>query len=303
MASRPRHTACMRSKLFVPGSRPELFAKALAGDADALSFDLEDAVLESHKAQARTSLQTLLQSSAARRSSKTLIVRVNARGSPHFEADIRAVVRPGLRMVNLPKPERVEDVLAAAQTIADAEQANGFDPSVDQPVALLLNIESAHALAIAAALASAHPRVAGLQLGLGDLFEPLHIARRETTAVQQAMFTLRLAAGTAGVFAYDGAFADIGDAEGYRAEAGMARRLGFLGKTCIHPSQVALANDVFRPSGDEIAHAQRVLAGAADAEASGSAVFVVDGRMVDRPFIQRAQDTVSRARRLGLLPP
>jgi len=292
----------MRSKLFVPGSRPDLFAKALAGEADALSFDLEDSVVEARKGEARSEVQALLQSQVARDSDKTLIVRVNAIDSVHFESDVRAVVRPGVHLVNLPKPERVADVVAAAQAIERAEIANGFGAGMARPVGLLLNIETPKALGIAAELAAAHPRVAGLQLGLGDLFEPLGIARREPAAVQQAMFALRMAAGTADVFAFDGAFADISDADGYRAEARLARCLGFLGKSCIHPSQVALANEVFSPDDAEIAHAQRVLAATAAATASGAGAFVVDGRMVDRPFIRRAEDTVALARRLGLIP-
>ena len=291
----------MRSKLFVPGSRPELFAKALAGEADALSFDLEDSVVETRKSEARDTLQAWLLSAAARSTDKTLIVRSNALATPHFDHDVRAVVRPGLSLLNLPKAECVDDVLAAVAAIERAELANDFQPGRDAPVGLLLNIETPLALRSAAALAAAHPRVAGLQLGLGDLFEPLGIQRREPVAVQQAMFALRLAAGEAGVFAYDAAFADIADADGYRAEAQLARRLGFRGKSCIHPSQVALANEAFRPDAAEIALARRVLEAAAHAGANGSGAFVVDGRMIDRPFIQRAEHTVAVARRLGLL--
>lgn len=292
----------MRSKLFVPGSRPELFAKALTADADALSFDLEDSVVEGRKAQARQSLRVLLQSAEARASDKVLIVRVNAIDSVHFAADVEAVVQPGLALLNLPKVERPEDVVAVAEAVDRAERSNGFRPGTDRAVGLLLNIETPRALRLAVQLAGAHPRVAGLQLGLGDLFEPLTIARREPLAVAQAMFALRLAAGEAGVFAYDAAFADIADADGYRAEAALARRLGFLGKSCIHPSQVALANEAFRPSEAEIAHALKVLAAAGVAQASGTGAFVVDGRMVDAPFIARAEQTVALARRLKLVP-
>src|SRR6478609_6625933 len=92
----PHTRSSMRSKLFVPGSRPELFDKALRGEADALSFDLEDSVSAGRKVEARGALQDLLSAPAARASGKTLIVRVNAFGSEHFEADVRAVVRPGL---------------------------------------------------------------------------------------------------------------------------------------------------------------------------------------------------------------
>lgn len=281
----------MRSKLFVPGSRPELFAKALAGPADALSFDLEDAVAAERKAEARGHLAALLASPAAAASAKTLIVRVNALDSAHFQADVQAVVRPPLRLVNLPKAESVAQVRAAADAIERARQANG----VVQPVGLLLNIESPRALRDAAALAAAHPAVAGLQLGLGDLFEPAGIDRREPAAVQQAMFALRLAAAEAGVFAYDSAFANIEDEAGFRAEAELARRLGFLGKSCIHPRQVPLANAAFRPTDAEIAHARRVVQAAGQAEAQGVAAFVVDGRMIDGPFLRRAESVVRLA--------
>jgi citrate lyase subunit beta / citryl-CoA lyase len=286
----------MRSKLFVPGSRPELFDKALQGEADALSFDLEDSVSPGRKVQARQALQDLLSGPAARSSGKTLIARVNPRSSQHFEADVRAVVHPGLALLNLPKVEATEDVLAAVAALEAAERANG----VSVPVGLLLNIESARGLRLAYTLASAHPRVAGLQLGLGDLFEPLQIARHEPAALHSVMLQLRLAAGEAGVFAYDAAYARFQDVAGFRAEAGLARRLGFLGKSCIHPSQVAHANEVFRPTDDEISHARRVAAAADEAQVRGIGAYTVDGEMVDAPFVLRARMVLAAAKRLGL---
>lgn len=287
----------MRSKLFVPGSRPELFDKALAGAADALSFDLEDAVLESRKAEARQILGAWLKRPEATASGKTLIVRVNARDTPHFAADVAAVVQAGVHLLNLPKTESVDDVHAAAQALEAAERANG----VVQPLGLLLNIESPRALRRAAELAAAHPRVAGLQLGLGDLFEPLQIDRHNPAALAPVWLQLRLAAGEAGVFAYDGAYAQVNNPAGFQAEAEAARRFGFLGKSCIHPSQVALANAAFQPSADAIARAQRVVAGAAAAQAQGSGATLVDGAMVDAPFLQRARQLLADARRYGLL--
>src|SRR4029453_10340366 len=122
----------MRSKLFVPGSRPDLFDKALRGEADALSFDLEDSVSASRKADARRALQDLLAGPMARASGKTLIARVNPCGSEHFEADVRAVVRPGLALLNLPKGEATTDVLAAVHAGEAAERAHG----VPEPIGL-----------------------------------------------------------------------------------------------------------------------------------------------------------------------
>jgi citrate lyase subunit beta / citryl-CoA lyase len=287
----------MRSKLFVPGSRPELFTKALAGEADALSFDLEDSVAPARKAEARLALRQFLLSGALAGSGKTIIVRINAPDTPHFADDILAVVQPGVHLLNLPKPRDADDIRAASRAIGQAQRANG----VTDAVGLLVNIETPAALRRAHELAAADPRVAGLQLGLGDLFEPLGIVRTDVSAVRQAMFAVRMAAGEAGVFAYDSAFADIRDEAGFLAEARQARQLGFIGKSCIHPRQIALANAAFRPGDDEIAHALRVVEAARAADAQGVGAYVVDGKMVDAPFVRRAEAILATARRLGLI--
>jgi citrate lyase subunit beta/citryl-CoA lyase len=95
------------------------------------------------------------------------------------------------------------------------------------------------------------------------------------------------------VFAWDAAFADLGNADGFRAEARMARRLGYVGKSCIHPNQVALANEVFQPDAEQIAAARRIVAASREAGARGRGAFVVDGRMVDLPFLKRAEAIVA----------
>ncbi|HET9576221.1 MAG TPA: CoA ester lyase [Usitatibacter sp.] len=286
----------MRSKLFVPASRPELFAKALAGEADALSFDLEDAVDEAVKDSAREELSRFLRTLPPGHG-KTIIVRVNGLDTPHFQADLAAIVGPGLDLVNLPKPESAEDVRRCAAAIAALERGTRED------VGILVNIETPRALRLAAELAGASPRVRGLQVGYGDLIEPLDIDRYNPSVIEHILVEVRMAAGEAGVWAYDGAYADIKDAEGYRREAEMARRLGYLGKSAIHPSQVPLANAVFRPTDAEIAHSLKVVDAAKEAAAKGIGAFTVDGRMVDAPFIRRAQQVLALARRLGLVTP
>jgi citrate lyase subunit beta / citryl-CoA lyase len=287
----------MKSKLFVPGSRPELFQKALSSAADALSFDLEDAVAAQAKPQARRELHALLKSDVLAASDKTIIVRVNAFDTSHFQDDIAAIVQAGVDMINLPKPESASQVRDAVAAIAAAERSNG----VTRPIRLLLNVESAKALRIAHELASADARVAGLQLGLADLFEPLGISRHESAPIQQAMFMVKMAAAEANVFAFDSSFADISDVEGFKAEAALACKLGFLGKSCIHPSQIVLANAAFRPTEAEVAHSLKVLAAAETARQQGVGAYVVDGKMIDGPFVMRAQAIVDSARRLGMV--
>jgi citrate lyase subunit beta/citryl-CoA lyase len=286
----------LRSKLFVPASRPELFAKALAGEADALSFDLEDAVQERRKADARESLQTFLRQAATGSTGKILIVRVNGLATPHFEADVAAVAWPGVDLINLPKPESAAQVRAAAATLARVEAERG----IAQPIGILANIESPRGLRVAAEIAGAHARVAGLQLGLGDLFEPFGIDRADARAVHALQLAVRLAAAEAGVWACDTVYGTVADPEGYRREAEAARRLGYIGKSCIHPTQVPLANAVFRPTEAEIASARRVVEAARGAESRGVGAFLVDGRMIDVPFIKRAEAILGAARRLGL---
>lgn len=282
----------MRSKLFVPGARPELFAKALAGDADALSFDLEDSVAPERKAEARAAVAEFVGSDAVRAAAKAVIVRVNAPGTLEFEDDLAAVAREGVALLNLPKIESADALSAVAVLVERAEAAN----RVAQPIRLLVNIETPKALANAAAIAAAHPRVAGLQLGLGDLFGACGIDRYDARNVHAAMFAVRMAAAQAGVFALDGAYPDLDDAAGFDAEAAMARKLGYLGKSCIHPRQVALANAAFAPSEAELQAARRVVAAAAQAAAQGDGVCVVDGKMVDLPYLKRAQALLASVR-------
>lgn len=287
----------MRSKLFVPGSRPELFEKAMKGEADALSFDLEDAVDESRKSQARHEVAKFLRSLPPN-CGKTIIVRVNGLDTPHFAADIEAIVGPGLDIVNLPMTESADDVRECASALAKAER--GVKPRIE-PVGLMPNIETPRGLRFAAEIALASPRVVGLQAGWGDLIEPLGIDRYNPAMIEAIQLQIRLAAGEADVWAYDGAWAKIEDKDGYRREAEAARRLGYIGKSAIHPTQVPIANEVFRPTDDEIAHSLKVVEAARAAAAKGVGAFTVNGRMVDAPFVQRAEAILELARRLKLI--
>ncbi|MFS0757664.1 CoA ester lyase [Noviherbaspirillum sp. 1P10PC] len=284
----------MRSKLFVPGSRPELFAKALRSGADAISIDLEDAVLEERKEEARASTATLLDQRAGLVDGIILVVRVNGVSTRHFSADLEAVARPGLAAVNLPKVESPDEIREVGSLLDRFERQRG----INRPIGILANIESPRGLRLAAEIAAAHPRIIGLQLGFGDLFEPLGIDRKDAAAVRQVQLAVRLAAGEAGVDAYDGAFASVGDMDGFRAEADHARKLGFKGKSCIHPTQVPVANGTFCPSAEEIAFAKRVVNAWRETESTGRGAIVVDGRMIDRPFVESARGMLLIAQQL-----
>jgi citrate lyase subunit beta / citryl-CoA lyase len=276
----------MRSKLFVPGSRPELFEKAWRSDADALSFDLEDAVAARAKAEARKNVFLALGAIPAERR-KLVIVRVNPFGSDAFEADLDAVVGSALDILNLPKVEEPETIQTVAKRLDALERVR----AAERRIGLLVNIETPRGLRRAVELATSSERVIGLQLGFGDLFSPLGI-ERSPAGQGPVRLAVRLAAGEAGMAAYDGAFVDISDLDGFRAEAEAARALGFAGKTCVHPSQIAIANAVFHPRPVEIERARRVVAKADEMAARGVGAFTVEGVMFDGPLIERAREIV-----------
>lgn len=282
----------MRSKLFVPGARPELFDKALASAADALSFDLEDSVPEAGKQAARAAIANFLARADVLASNKLLIVRTNATDSTHFAADLAAMAVPGLWLLNIPKVESAAQVRQVVVALERAEAANG----VTRPIGLLLNIETPRGLRLAAELAGAHPRVAGLQLGLGDLFAPNGIARTPAN-VHAVLFAVKMAATEAGVFACDGAWPDVADAEGFRTEAMLAQQLGYIGKSCIHPRQVGQANVIFSVAEAELDEARRIVAAAQAASDLGRGAFLFEGRMIDVPYLRRAEALLAGALR------
>ena len=246
----------MRSKLFVPGSRPELFAKAAASAADALSFDLEDAV--ARIARPRRGLRSAPSCGPADGRRKVVVVRSNGLSSGLFEDDFKVIVGPGLDVLNLPMVESGEDVREAARVLGGFEAAAGWNtPSAFSPIS-----RRQRDLRIAADIATADPRIVGLQIGYADLFEPCGISRSDPQALSYVRMAVRLAAAEAKVPAYDGAFAVVAKPERFREECEEARNLGFAGKSCIHPTQVPIANESFMPRPAEIEKARRILAAA-----------------------------------------
>src|SRR5690606_4286916 len=173
--------AIMRRKLCVPASRPELFAKAMNSAADAISFDLEDSVLHERKAYARKELSKLFGGAAfaqeKKAARKTIIVRTNPLDSEYFADDLQAACHAHVDLINIPKIESATDVLRFMDLLLKAEDAYNANADDEANIKVLANIETPLALHNAADIAAAHSRVWGLQLGLGDMFEPLNIAR------------------------------------------------------------------------------------------------------------------------------
>lgn len=273
----------MRSKLFVPGSRPELFGKAVASAADAVSFDLEDAVVPDRKADARRGVADFLATAAP--GGPLLIVRVNPVESPWFADDVAAVTTPALAVLNVPKVEDPDVVREVARALDRIEAERGHS----RKVPILVTIETPRGVRRAAEIAAADPRVWGLQLGFGDLFEPYGISRDYPPAGDYVRMSVQLAGAEAGVPTYDSAFPAVADVDGFRREAEASRAMGLAGKSCIHPSQIELVNEVFFPRPKEVARARAIVDAAAERFGAGTGAFLLDGVMIDEPYVARAQ--------------
>ena len=261
----------LNSLLFVPASRPERIAKALDAGADAVIVYLEDAVAPAEKESARAAL------AAALDPSRPVMVRVNAADTTWFPADLELLTHPGIAAVVLPKAEHAEDVVVVHRAAGGKR--------------VLPLIESA--LGFEQRLALAHAE--GVQrLIFGQIDFQADMGMRAT---EEELLPFRVALVLASRLVdiappIDGPTTAIGDETVLRSDALRARRLGFGGKLCIHPRQVAVVNQCFTPDADEVAWARRVIE--ADAAAGGAAV-AVDGKMVDRPVVLRAQAILAEA--------
>jgi citrate lyase beta subunit len=274
----------MRSKLFVPAIRVELFKKALGSGADALCFDLEDAVASEARPGARAHLETFLADQNT--GSPLLLVRTNAVASSDFRLDLASAVWPSTFAIALPKVESAEDIWQAEKLIAPLELERG----VTTPLGILPTIETPRGLRLAAEIACASTRVIGLQMGFADLLEPIGIAGNHVFARDQIRLMLRLAAAEANLDCYDSAFPDFKNPAAYQRQLDAARALGFAGSSCIHPNQVEQANRTFTPTAEELAEARQIVAAAEP----GDAVTSVNGRMIDRPFVLAAERLLRR---------
>lgn len=283
----------MRSKLFVPGNRPELFPKALASAADAVCFDLEDSVPPADKPRARELIRELL--SRPIETSKKIVVRINGVESPFFDDDLHAAVQPAVHLLVVPKVGSAAEIAQVAQHLSAIEQQLGLKV----PIAILPTIESARGLRLAAEIA-ARPRVVGLQLGLLDLFLPLGIAADDVEAGRQVRLTIRLAAGERGLPCYDCATPEFRNLDAFREQAGVARRLGFSGKSCIHPRQIVPANEIFSPTQEEVSRAREIVTLAKQAAAGHAGAFAIGGAMVDAPLVSRAEQIILLAEQVGM---
>ncbi|UWQ78655.1 L-malyl-CoA/beta-methylmalyl-CoA lyase [Leisingera sp. S132] len=299
-----------RCQLFGPGSKVKLFEKMAASAADVINLDLEDSVAPSDKDQARANVIEAINS--VDWGNKYLSVRINGLDTPYWYRDVVDILEQAgdrLDQIMIPKVGCAEDVYAVDALVTAIERAKGRT----KPVSFEVIIESAAGIAHVEDIAKSSPRLQAMSLGAADFAASMGMQTTGIGGTQENYYMIRegqkhwsdpwhwaqaaivAACRTHGILPVDGPFGDFSDEDGYVAQAKRSATLGMVGKWAIHPSQIALANQVFTPSDEAVAEAREILAAMEEAKASGAGATVYKGRLVDIASIKQAEVIVAQA--------
>ena len=274
----------LRSLLFVPATSGRKIDKAFASAAEAIIVDLEDAVAIAEKPAARATLAEIV----AQPRPLPCWVRINGMSTAFCHRDVVAATIPGIAGIILPKAESASEIQAIDWLMSQVEIESGMAAG---SIGLMAIVETARGLVKVDEIAAASARLGRLLFGAVDLAADMGIEMDDAGgATAQARFAIARASRAAGLEApIDTAFTDIPNLAELRATTLRARALGYTGKTCIHPTQIAVVNEVFSATAGELAWAGKVVEAFEQAEAQGLAAFKLDGEMIDYPVVERAR--------------
>lgn len=293
-----KKTRLRRTSLYIPGTNPGMLANADVFGADSIILDLEDGVPVTEKDSARILVRNGLKSIPYSKNTE-ITVRLNALSTPFGRDDFNEIIPLCPDAIRLPKCESAEDILEADRLISELEERSGIAAGT---IGIITITESARGGCNLAEIAAACDRVVALNYGAEDYTASLGAERtREGRELDDIRAKAIVAARMAGIQALDSVFGDVNDLEGLYEDALRARRLGFDGKSVIHPRQIAVVHRAFTPSDKEINFAQRVMTAFSNAERRGSGVVALDGRMIDAPVVARARKTIALAKAAGCL--
>ena len=286
----------LRSMLFLPGNNPNLLINGNCLGADAVIFDLEDAVAPAEKTAARILVRNTMRYMDFGGIGR--IVRINSIDTPYWRKDLDQILPQKPDLILLPKTGCASDILEADRYITELEQKLGI---AHNTVGLMALIETAMGVENAFAIASASKRVRALFLGAEDLTADLRCKRtKEGREIEYARTRLVVAARAANIDVFDTPFTDVNDDEGIVVDANLAKALGFTGKASISPRHVEVINRVFSPTLEEIDYAYEVLEAIRVAKEQGKGAVALRGKMIDAPIVARAERTISMAVEMGL---
>lgn len=285
-----------RTMLYVPGNNSGMIRDVHIYGSDSIMFDLEDSVSLNEKDSARFLVYHALKTFDY--SKKETVVRVNNLDTPFGQEDFKAIVRAKPDIIRLPKTEKPEDVVKADQLITKIEEEIGMEVGT---IKLFAAIESALGVLNAYQIAIASKRLEGIAIGAEDFVTDLKTTRsKEGTELLAARSQIVFAARAARISAIDTVFSDVDDEEGLIKEAKLIKQLGFDGKSVINPRQINPVHEIFTPKEKEINKSIRIIGAIKEAEANGSGVIALDGKMIDKPIVDRAKRVLELAEASGI---
>ncbi|VGS27143.1 citrate lyase beta chain / citryl-CoA lyase subunit [Streptococcus pyogenes] len=285
-----------RTMMFVPGANAAMLRDAPLFGADSIMFDLEDSISLKEKDTSRALVHFALKTFDY--SSVETVVRVNGLDSCGA-LDIEAVVLAGVNVIRLPKTETAQDIIDVEAVIERVERENSIEVGRTRMMAA---IESAEGVLNAREIAKASKRLIGIALGAEDYVT--NMKTRRYPDGQELFFARSMilhAARAAGIAAIDTVYSDVNNTEGFQNEVRMIKQLGFDGKSVINPRQIPLVNEIYTPTKKEIDHAKQVIWAIREAESKGSGVISLNGKMVDKPIVERAERVIALATAAGVL--
>lgn len=282
--------------MFVPGNNPAMMQDAYIYGPDSIMLDLEDSVSMAEKDTARLLVYNALKTIDY--GDTEMVVRINPLNTPYGKKDIEAVVKAGVHVIRMPKTETAEEVVEVEREIERVEKELGCVGRTQ----IMAAIESALGVVNAYAIATASTRMMGIALGAEDYCANLKTQRsKEGAELALARETIVVAARAAGIDALDTVYSNLNDMETFRREVEFIKTLGFDGKSIINPRQIEVVNEVFTPKQKDIDKALAIIAAIKEAEKKGSGVIALNGKMIDKPVVTRAQRTVELAIASGVL--
>lgn len=285
-----------RTMMFVPGANPAMLRDATLYGADAIMFDLEDAVSLNEKDTARVLVHTALKTIDY--SDVETVVRINDL-KEGGEQDVEAVVLGGVDVIRLPKTEDAQEIKDVEAVIERVEKENNIEIGRTKMMAA---IESATGILNAREIAHASDRLIGIALGAEDYVTNLKTTRSETgEELAFARSFILHAARDAGIAAIDTVYSDVENMDGFRKEVNHIKQLGFDGKSVINPRQIPVVHDIYAPTEKEIEDAKEIIWAIQEAEEKGSGVIAVDGKMVDKPIVERAERVIALAKAANII--
>lgn len=282
--------------LYVPGNNAGMIRDAAIYHSDSIMFDLEDSVAFRQKDAARILVYSCLRTLDFE--DVETVVRINGLDTPFGEEDIRAMVKAKPHIIRLPKTDTPEEVEAVAELITREEKRNGVKEGT---INMIAAIESPLGVINAYRIATSSNRLVGIAIGAEDYVTAMK-TKRSSDGIEllHARSSLVTAARAAGIQAYDTVYSDLNNEEGFRREVELIRQLGFDGKSIISPRQIKTVHDVFAPSEEEITTAIQIMEAIEEASSKGSGVIALNGKMIDKPIVERARHTLELAAASGM---